>query len=375
MKIIRQPWLAVRRILSAGLFVSLVLFGAGCTLSIPTARSERTVQAPVTVQPVPPTIASPAGLGPAETVMAFYNWYLAYSGKGGDTMRNPLVDGAYRRSGYVTAKLAERVSTATAAAGGGFDPFLCAQDIPQQVLPSVVTRDGDRAAVEVHTSFAGHTFSVLLLRSGNAWQIDDIRCAGANEAQPIPAAATPAVVAAELTSEPAEQIHRAPDGWQVYRNEEFRFQVGYPADWVIREEAAVEGQPPIGPENMKLVVMLIPQRWSEQPGGGGAPDPAAPVLAPFTVEVTLGTEDAFWAAYPPQAHSEKVRLANSEALSTVEIVTEGISIHRYIYEHPITADLRVALVDPINGFPDRRAAYPDVAAMFEEVANTFAWLD
>ncbi len=353
-----------------GLVLMVLLAGCAAGATPPTVAD--TPAAPVVVNSVP-TIVRPDGLGPIGVVTEFYRWYLAYINSGVDGPRNPVVSGAYCETGYVTSELADRISASAADARGGFDPFLCAQDVPSEVLPVEVRDGGSGAAVDVRTSFEGHQFTVVLAQTGAGWRIQDIVCGGAkNQATPTPQTVT--ATAQPLAEPDAVRKPTLPGGWQVYRNEAYRFQVGYPQGWVARETAAVEGQPPIGPENTKLVVMLMPQAWAEQLDGGGAPDANAPVLAPLTVEVTVGGEEEFWSNYPELTRTE-VRLTNATAVQAVEKVSDVISIPHLIYQHPVAKELRVALTDPISGFADRKAAYPDVAAAFEEVANSFAWLD
>jgi hypothetical protein len=343
----------------------------------PSAAGPTATSAPaatVTVEPpAAPTVASPAELGPAETVAAFYAWLIAYTTGGAEGPRNPLVDGAYRDTGYVSAEMAQRVRAASDGQGG-FDPFLCAQDVPAEVLPVEVRESGDDAAVDARTSFEGHRFTVALRRHGTGWQIVNVIC-NAGEASPDP---TPATVTATVQVQPASTGGESPSlpvGWQLYRNETYRFQIGYPAGWVTRETAAAEGQPPIGPENTRLIVMLMPGEWAKQLDEGGAPGADAPVLAPFTLDVTLGSEQEFWENYPQPLDRDEAQLPNASAIRAVEVVTDEISLPHLIFQHPVAKDLRVALTDPINGFADRKAAHPEVAATFEKMANTFAWLD
>jgi hypothetical protein len=58
----------------------------------------------------------------------------------------------------------------------GYDPFLCAQDIPQEVRADGVFYHGTQASVLVRTSFINHFFSVDLYQSGETWQIGNITC-------------------------------------------------------------------------------------------------------------------------------------------------------------------------------------------------------
>ena len=103
-----------------------------------------------------------SALGPAEVVEAFYGDYLSYIGDG-EMMRNPLTDGMYRRSPYLAGSLVAQVDTLVAGfERGGFDPFLMAQDVPDEVTAGEATVMGKAAAVAVTTSFAGHRFTVSL---------------------------------------------------------------------------------------------------------------------------------------------------------------------------------------------------------------------
>jgi hypothetical protein len=125
---------------------------------------------------------------PAEVVEAFYEWYLEYSGSVSPAGRNALVDGAYQGSPFLTIAFVENVDqTLKSMQFGGFDPFVCAQIIPEQI-----TTDGifvadmygpdyeNKASVVVRTEFAGHVFTVDLVRSDREqdWQIDNIVCSG-----------------------------------------------------------------------------------------------------------------------------------------------------------------------------------------------------
>jgi hypothetical protein len=117
-------------------------------------------------------------LSPDATVQAFYDWYLAYIGNRADgKMRNPLADGAYRSSEFLAASLIARVDEAMSSLDkGGYDPFLCAQDIPESVTAEPATGSGEEARVDVRTSFEGHVFTVTLEHTEDGWLISDIAC-------------------------------------------------------------------------------------------------------------------------------------------------------------------------------------------------------
>jgi hypothetical protein len=135
---------------------------AGVACAVPQAAP-----APLPEGPMPTT--------PEGAVQGFYSWYLWYGRNAG----NPLADGAYRSSEYLTWPLIERVDQIVASFNkGGYDPFLCAQDIPESFgIDTVEIVDDNTARVVVHTSFEGHAFILSLVRMGEQWAIGDITCA------------------------------------------------------------------------------------------------------------------------------------------------------------------------------------------------------
>jgi len=113
---------------------------------------------------------------PVQTVESFYKLYLDYTGRNGGEMRNPLVDKAYQRMPFLSPEFVNKVDGILASFDkGGYDPILCAQDVPEWVRAEEVAREGQRATVEVTTSFEGHTFEVELAQQGEEWLIVDVR--------------------------------------------------------------------------------------------------------------------------------------------------------------------------------------------------------
>jgi len=102
------------------------------------------------------------GGSPEGLAKAFYTWYLAYFGdRAAGEMNNPLVDGAYRESGFLTDAFVQRADEELDAQTlGGGDPFLLAQDIPQafSVDPG---RETDTAIV--HLQFGSNSVHHLQL--------------------------------------------------------------------------------------------------------------------------------------------------------------------------------------------------------------------
>lgn len=115
---------------------------------------------------------APAAEPPERAVAAYYRWYLDYAG-------NPLVDRAYRQSEYLTAGLVEKVDgILDAFEGSGYDPFLCAQDVPESLSAETVAGMLAEASVLVRTSFEGHEFTVALVLVDGRWLLDDVLCGG-----------------------------------------------------------------------------------------------------------------------------------------------------------------------------------------------------
>jgi hypothetical protein len=119
--------------------------------------------------------SSAAAPGPQEVVQMFYDEYLGYIGAG-ETMRNPLAEGIYRQNPHLAASLVAQVDELVGGfEDGGFDPFLMAQDVPEQVTVGDAAVTGNTAVVPVTTSFPGHRFNVSLEQQGDGrWLITAI---------------------------------------------------------------------------------------------------------------------------------------------------------------------------------------------------------
>jgi hypothetical protein len=134
------------------------------TATLAISPSDSTPQAGSTVMPPADT--------PAEVVNRFYGWYLNHAG-----LANPLVDKAYRTSADLTPDLIAQVDQIVAGpSGAGFDPFLCAQDVPETYRVGQAEMAGESARVFVGTSLQDHSFSVGLSRTGGRWRITAVQC-------------------------------------------------------------------------------------------------------------------------------------------------------------------------------------------------------
>lgn len=130
---------------------------------------------------IPITGDVPPGAAAEDVVRLFYSAYLDFArfDPEADTRRNPLVEGFYRESDYLAPSLIERVD-AQVAGDAGFDPFLCAQDVPTTFDISGATIDPDAVYVQVQTGL-GNAFQVVVENVDGAWQITDVLCHGERE--------------------------------------------------------------------------------------------------------------------------------------------------------------------------------------------------
>lgn len=116
---------------------------------------------------------------PEAVVEEFYAGYLkSFGDPAAGTFRSPLADKDYQESAYLTPSFIGHVDEILAGFENqsGYDPFLCAQNVPQEVRADGVYYHGTQASVVMRTSFPNHFFSVDVYRSGESWQIGNITC-------------------------------------------------------------------------------------------------------------------------------------------------------------------------------------------------------
>ena len=118
--------------------------------------------------------------GPEETVQEFYTSYLdIFDHQAEDGFHNPLVERTFRQSDLLTEDFKSRVDAlldSFTEDGLGYDPFLCAQDIPDSISAETLSPDSGTAPVQVTSSFEGHQLEVRVIQDGQTWKIDDIVC-------------------------------------------------------------------------------------------------------------------------------------------------------------------------------------------------------
>jgi hypothetical protein len=123
------------------------------------------------------TAADSGAGGPGQVVEDFYRGYLDYPG-------HFIGDGAHHSDAHLSDRMAEKVDEIVASfTHGGYDPFLCAQDIPGAWEVEEQMVSGQEARVVLHeiwnpgTQFElVHDVTVLLEVIDGQWQINDIVC-------------------------------------------------------------------------------------------------------------------------------------------------------------------------------------------------------
>jgi hypothetical protein len=120
-----------------------------------------------------------------QVVAKLFDWYTSYPANNGGN--SPLADKAYRQSPYLTADFVERVDgILTSFTTGGFDPFLCAQDVPERFEFDPANFSADHAKVTARGVYSGgnSSFVVGLRIENNAWKIWDVTCAPSEVGMP-----------------------------------------------------------------------------------------------------------------------------------------------------------------------------------------------
>jgi len=116
---------------------------------------------------------------PETTVQAFYSWYLDYFGdQAAGIFQSPLADRAYHESEYLTPSFIGHVDEILAGFEGksGYDPFLCAQDVPQEIQSLGTFYHNGQASVVVQSDFPNHFFTLDLQKDGEEWKIGNVTC-------------------------------------------------------------------------------------------------------------------------------------------------------------------------------------------------------
>ncbi|MHB1318120.1 MAG: hypothetical protein ACYCYF_05825, partial [Anaerolineae bacterium] len=296
---------------------------------------------------------------------------------------------ALATTGYLSPALVSSLVAAREAMSGslgGADPIACAQDLPLTVEASLTVAGETVAEVDMISDLIGHRWTLDLERVDGAWRIAGIDCQAGERTvvdAPLPLDTpdpnyTPAVTGPDTApsggrgNEPPEVKGLVParEGWTLYHSLEYGYHLSYPADWTHQEYAARPGEPPLGPPELVLSVLIMPQAWADAMAAlQGAPDPNAPVIAPYQLEVLRADEARLRALYPP-ATEEPWGLGGMPATRRVEAITDTLSQVRIVARSPQHPDFWLVFTDSISGFPDRLAGNEVIAATWAEIMDT-----
>jgi hypothetical protein len=114
---------------------------------------------------------------PEEVVAKFYTDWTSYEG-------SPVGAQIYRGHASVSEDLALKLDQTIASfpEGGGFDPVLCAQDLPESLSITLLSKDRNNAEVLVEEDFWGSlkNVDVALVKNWSGWKIKSIDCGTEN---------------------------------------------------------------------------------------------------------------------------------------------------------------------------------------------------
>jgi hypothetical protein len=267
------------------------------------------------------------------TAKAFYTWYLGYiGGQNGDERRNPLVDGAYRTSPFLTKDYIAKVDeTLISFDRGGFDPILMAQDVPQGFT---VESGQDENEALVTFMFFGEDG-----RPYGQWQLLVV----------TEDALKHRITAIErIENEVASTVSGETD-LAVFDSREYGFSFVYPADWILQEMVM---QGPGMPDDWPVVAgwQLMTAEFAERMAAqSGPPDPnAQPLVAPLQIELLRGDMSALDRAFGPLDGQEQF-LGDQAAT----ILWRAPGFRHILISHPQQVNTWLVITDWVTEFPGR----------------------
>ena len=328
--------------------------------------------------------AAPAEPGPEDAIQEFYDWYVHYPG-------NPLTDGILGEHPAVSDGLVEKVDGIMASFHnrGGYDPILCAQDIPQAFAVEVIDRSIDSASAVVRTGFEGHEIYVGVLRVDGIWMIADVTCPvtelsvpagrGTATATPSPAAQETSTPASGETTEVDARTELLPgrdskSGWAVFQDADHGFQIAHPEGWATMDLPVYDRGIGAPPTVIQRFVILYPQEWEERLDPSAPPDPNVSSYPALSIEVCRGSLEAYRREFLELGSREAIEINGTSAFLERD-TQDDYNVIRYVFSHPADDELIVSLTDVVNGFSARIAESGEVAELIPQVVATFAFAE
>jgi hypothetical protein len=216
---------------------------------------------------------------PSGTVNAFYDWYLHQLRVKGAGMTG--LPGMLTKSQLVSPGLVQKVTQVLDGFGdvAGYDPLLCAQDVPPALWAEAEILDGDRATVLVSSDYPSYYVVVDLEKDDGSWLVNEISC----KFQPITTVKAFYTWYLDYIGDPAGEF-RNPLVDRAYQESKF-----LSADWIQRVDESTGFDP-------FLMAQDIPRAVEIQPG----PDESIVVVREQFGEtwqellITLVDQDGQW---------------------------------------------------------------------------------
>ena len=265
----------------------------------------------LTPTPIPPLQAATETQPPEATLLAFFTWYSGFPG-------NMLAQRTYRAHPVMQQYVSEAFFSEVDALldsfdgqpGGGYDPFLCAQDRPNHYEVTTLAVSDDSATLRVSRGFGGGgmtNIQVAMQQTDGMWKIRHINCLRPAETSPPPT----------LPGTPATETAQ---GWARYHNSAYGFNTEIPTAWTPVETAVVD-QNNADPVDAYVVFLKEGQHQ------------------PVALVISTGSLDTFRLVFPQPSHSREMTLNGYTVHEEQHFSGESYTI----IEHPTPDTLRVAI--------------------------------
>ncbi len=276
------------------------------------------------------------GNNPTGAAKGFYAWALAYM-TGGDDMRNPWVDGAYRQSPYLSAAMINELD-ARMAGGEALpeDPVLLSQTLPQEINTSPCP--GEQACAFVNLQYGDST--VRQLRVDFQMDMGAPRIINIGHSQDLES---------PLPEAPPANIEK----WVPFVDEQYGYSIRYPLEWRVEglhvNDLHTAQEYPI----MRTIQFNAPDLPDDIPA--------------LRMEVYIGDEEAFRnsgydLAYPLE------EIAYNGYQGTLYRSEQGMLTA--VFQHPARPDCWIAIQDMVTQFTGREQYAQPVEGVFEAVLTT-----
>ena len=274
------------------------------------------------------------GSRPDGFVKAFYTWALDYA-VGSSEMHNPLMEGAYQDSGFLSQGLIAKLdSLVTSGEPLMADPIFLAQDFP--------TTFNTEPCSEENCALVNMQYNDTLIRQ---LRVDMIR---ENGALRISQVSNPT----RLDSpQPAQEVTGV-DFWVPFVDEVYGFAVSFPAGWQVKTSPITDLHSPEEYPVMRTSSFVAPIEGSQ--------------AVPFRVEVMIGDEEILSYTFPAE---EKVADTEQNGYPLAVYRSEP-GLISYVFRHPARENVWVVFIDPVTQFPGREELAGAVDGIFEAMLST-----